>query len=127
MQVGNVTDPLPEEITALGFECVDKVTILGLEIGNKADDFSNSFNKIAIKIRGIISNWARFNLSLPGRIAIAKCMLYSQLNYLGCFLDIPELKKIEISNIIESFVSGPLKLSKNRLYLLAFHSGCNLL
>ena len=40
------------------------------------------------KINSAVNRWARFNLSLPGRINIPKSMLYSQVNYLGSVLDL---------------------------------------
>jgi hypothetical protein len=74
----------------VGFEIVDSVTILGLEIEGDSGRFNNSFERVCTKIANNISSWNRFNLSLPGRICIAKTMLYSQINYLGCFLQIPQ-------------------------------------
>jgi hypothetical protein len=79
----------PEFIQEIGFTAVESVTILGLEIEGDSGLFNNSFEKICDKIQKNISVWKRFNLSLPGRICIAKTMLYSQINYLGCFLEIP--------------------------------------
>jgi len=79
----------PDFVKDLGFTAVNSVTILGLEIEGVSGVFNNSFEKICTKIQKNISVWKRFNLSLPGRICIAKTMLYSQINYLGCFLEIP--------------------------------------
>ena len=64
-----------------GFQIADNFTILGLNIkadlSNLQDCHSNSLEKI----RNIIAFWQRFNLSLPGRIGIAKNLLLPQINY----------------------------------------------
>jgi hypothetical protein len=76
-------------ISDIGFTITDKVTILGLQIvGNGA--CMENFASLNTKIILITRHWAPFALSLPGRINIAKSMMYGQLNYLGCFLPIPQ-------------------------------------
>ncbi len=67
-------------ISELGFQIADCVTILGLDI-NKTGIAASNFERITTKVRSIIAKWAPFKLSLPGRINIAKSMLYSQINY----------------------------------------------
>jgi hypothetical protein len=84
-----INSNVPEYIQEIGFSAVDTVTILGLEIEGDTGKFDRSFEKICEKIRNNIATWKCYNLSLPGRICIAKTMLYSQINYLGCFLEIP--------------------------------------
>ena len=124
MQVGRV-EPVSRDILDLGFELVDSTTVLGLELNNNGT-FTNSLEKIRGKVRSQIVKWSRFNLSLPGRISIAKCMMYSQLNYLGCFLDIDEIFLTEIGQIIENFVLGKQKIAKKRLYLKTEEGGLGL-
>jgi len=80
-----INSAVPDYMAEVGFEIVESVTILGLEIEGDSCRFNNSFERICTKIANNISSWNRFNLSLPGRICIAKTMLYIQINYLGCF------------------------------------------
>ncbi len=77
-----------DRIRDLGFVVVDKVTVLGLEICRDGVT-NNNFVQIVDKIRSIIANWVPYKLSLPGRINIAKSLMYSQINYMGCFLQFP--------------------------------------
>jgi hypothetical protein len=112
MQVGSDL-PIEPEIVQLGFDIRDEITLLGLNIQKDSGSLEKSFKKISGSIRKEINFWLRFNLSLPGRIAISKSMLYSQINYLGCFLPLAEEYVIEWSNLIENFVLGPLNISKN--------------
>jgi hypothetical protein len=46
-------------------------------------EFTEVYNEIEEKVQKQVNIWARFNLSLSGRINIAKTMMYSQLNYAG--------------------------------------------
>jgi hypothetical protein len=106
---------IDNRIRELGFVISNKVTILGLEIDRNGHTNDN-FVKIVEKIRMQIRTWLPFSLSLPGRIAIAKSMLYSQINYFGCFLPIPSAVITECDTLITSFVKGPLNIAKKRLY-----------
>ncbi len=60
--------------------------------------------------------WLPYKLSLPGRINIAKSLMYSQINYLGCFLPFPAGFITSIDNSITNFVKGKLNVAKKRLY-----------
>jgi hypothetical protein len=88
---------MDNRIENLGFVVSNKVTILGLEIDNNGH-VVDSLHKITTKISNQIGIWRRFNLSLPGRINIAKTMMYSQINYLGCFLPIPRQLHVDWDN-----------------------------
>jgi len=44
-------------------------------------------------------------------------MLYSQVNYIGCFLPISDAKQKIIQSKINRFVTGGLNISEKRLYL----------
>jgi hypothetical protein len=118
--------PLDPEIAAIGFTLQTDVTILGLKIKGDSYDFSETFEGLCTKMRKIIHQWKRFNLSLPGRINIAKCFLYSQVNYLGCFLKIPNNYIQIMEEIILNFVTGNLKIAKKRIYLKPEEGGLGL-
>jgi hypothetical protein len=85
MQVGQKT-PITPEIAALGFSFVDSIKILGMDIDSEIENLDANFVEIATSIDKSISYWDRYNLTLPGRINVAKSLLVSLLNYLGCFL-----------------------------------------
>ena len=65
-------------------------------------------------------------MSLPGRINIAKTMLYSQINYIGCILPIPAQTASVLEDLIENFVTGSLRIAKKRLYLSPENGGLGL-
>ena len=116
MQIGS-NDQVSEEIRALNFTVADKITILGLTIEGDPNRFTDSIKKIKDRIREKINFWTRFNLSLPGRVCIAKTMLYSQTCYLGCFLPIPGNDITEMQNLITDFVVDRLKVGKKHFFL----------
>jgi hypothetical protein len=125
LMVIGVEAPIDQRIKDLGFTITDSVTILGLNL-NRNGVMGNNYQKIGQKIQGAINHWRPFNLSLPGRISIAKCMMYSQINYLGCFIPIPDNFITEYDRMITSFVKGKLNIAKKRLYLPPAHGGLGL-
>jgi hypothetical protein len=125
MQVGSI-EPVSQEIINVGFEIVERTTILGLVIDGNSNNFGTSKNKIVEKVRKEIRNWSRFNLSLPGRITIAKTTMYSQVNYLGCFLPKDAIFYETVENLIEDFVLGKLNIAKKRRYLSPEQGGIGL-
>jgi hypothetical protein len=106
---------MDNRIKELGFVVAKKVTILGLELDGSGY-MIEILQKITTKIKNQLVTWRRFNLSLPGRINIAKTMLYSQINYLGCFLPIPSDLLSVWDKLITDFVKGKLNIARNRLY-----------
>jgi hypothetical protein len=114
LQVGSDI-PLPDEIIRCRFTIVDEVTVLGVTLSGSGADTAGSITEISNKLTRQVNYWSRFNLSLPGRITVAKSMMYSQINYLGCFLHLPERVIESYSSIIERYVSGKLNIAKNRL------------
>jgi hypothetical protein len=125
MQIGAV-DPVPENILDLGFSVSEEITVLGLKLNNNLGNFESQWETTFSKIQKQVNHWCRFNLSLPGRICIAKCMMYSQLNYLGCFLPLPKIYADRISTLIEDFVTGNIQIAKKRLYLSPENGGLGL-
>ena len=123
--IGVVSD-IPAEILELGFEIRQSATILGLEIGSGSVNFDVAAGQITDKLKKEVNRWARFNLSLPGRIAVTKSLLYSQLNYLGAILPFSNDSLKEWSNVIEKFVSGNLNIAKNRIYYSPENGGLGL-
>jgi hypothetical protein len=114
-----------ERIVNLGFAIVNKLTVLGLEIDNMGYT-ENNFPSITKKITNQISIWCKFNQSLPGRINISKTMLYSQINYLGCFLPKKENFLNDWDKLITDFVKGKMNIARKRLYKAPEEGGLGL-
>jgi Reverse transcriptase (RNA-dependent DNA polymerase) len=124
-QIGNITVPVSETECA-GFKVTDKITILGLTFAGDGTDYSDSLSSITNKVREKINVWNRFKLSLPGRINIAKTMLYSQLNYLGCFLRFPSNVIDQTELLIKNYVKTGTKISEKRIFEPVCNGGLGL-
>jgi hypothetical protein len=74
MQVG-LKNPITPEIAELGFSFVDSIKILGMDIDADIVNLDSNFTRIAVSIDKSISYWDRYNLTLPGRINVAKSLL----------------------------------------------------
>jgi exonuclease III len=98
-----------------GFPIVDKLTILGFELTKNHKDLTGNFNKVIQKIGKIANFWSRFRLSLPGRLNIAKCLMLSQVSYIGTIVK-PEPEQLDnMQNLISNFVKGNLRISKQNI------------
>jgi exonuclease III len=123
--VGNIADPVPENETA-GFKIEQKITILGLTFEGDGLNFETSQQMIMKKVQDKINTWRRFNLGITGRINIAKTMLYSQVNYLGCFLRMDPEVETAIESKIKNYVKANLRIAENRIFLPVEQGGLGL-
>ena len=127
MPIGCLDDPLEDDIIDLGFEVVNNINCLGLNINNRADNLTDHFVGKIAKIRQLIGSWSRYNLSLPGRIAISKTMLISQIGYIGCIISPTPNQLSEAQNLIDSFVNNGLTIAADRLYTKPSEGGLGLI
>jgi Reverse transcriptase (RNA-dependent DNA polymerase) len=125
MPIGNVTE-IENDIKDSGFDIKREINVLGIKIKGRDGSCINTEKEIQNKVRNQISFWSRFNLSLPGRIDIAKTMLYSQLNYTGCFLPMSNDFLKDVETQITDFVKGKLKMAEKRLFEKVEHGGLGL-
>jgi hypothetical protein len=119
-------DPVSDEIKSLGFEIKNNMTILGMKLKNNGDFVIENGEIITEKIQKQINYWLRFNLSLPGRITIAKSMLYSQINYLGSFIDFGSQLYARWEDLITRYVKGKLNIARDRFFLPLSSGGLGL-
>lgn len=117
---------IPDNIRELGFDIRESATVLGMEISNNMGAYEKAAEKIKMCLKKEINFWLRFRLSLPGRIAVSKSMLYSQLNYTGSFLPFSPAQIGEMSLIIETFVKGNLNIAKKRIFTTVKMGGLGL-
>ncbi|MBM3939249.1 MAG: reverse transcriptase family protein, partial [Sphingomonadales bacterium] len=112
-----LTEAIPENIQTLGFDIKISGKIVGMDISNDMGDFQRVVDGILLKMDNVIRDFQRFNLSLPGRINVAKTFLYSQLNYLGSFLPFTARQIESLNNKIANFARGKLNISNKRVFL----------
>ena len=78
-----------------------------------------NFDTATDKIIKIANFWSRLNLSLPGRIAVAKTFLVSQINHIGCILMPTDKQLHNMQSVVDKFCLGKLRIAKDKLYLNA--------
>jgi len=127
MRIGNRDTVLDPRIADLGFVMVDTMKILGFEIDSRVERLGVNFDKCISKMRQVVGNWSRFRLTLPGRIAIAKSLLLSQITFPGTVLDPDPGQLNEMNTIIESFVTHNLVIAKERIYAPVAKGGLGLI
>ena len=115
-----------DEIRAIGFNVVNKINLLGMDIDKDLECLNTVHNQTIFKITNLINFWKRFKLSLPGRIGIAKTLLYSQIGYIGCIITptSKQLKKLE--KLVFEFVKGNLNVSYEKIATPAEKGGLGL-
>ncbi|MFN9982186.1 MAG: hypothetical protein ACK53Y_19825, partial [bacterium] len=111
----------------LGFEIVTEMKCLGLRINNRAENLERHFDEKIQKIRQLIGSWNRYNLTLQGRISIAKTMLLSQIGYIGCFITPTDNQLSEMQTLIDGFVTQRMVIAADRLYLKPVEGGLSLI
>ncbi len=95
---------------------VNEIKILGLTLDNKAANLCDNFKGTIQKMKKICGDWSRYNLSLPGRISIAKTMLLAQVGYIGCIVT-PSTNQLDtMQSIIDDFVTKNIVILADRLY-----------
>ena len=127
MPIGGLDTPVPQEIIDLGFSIVTEIKCLGMKLNNRAANLTDHFEEKIQKIRQLIGSWSRFNLSLPGRISIAKTMLLSQIGYVGCFITPLDSQLDTMQSLIDGYVKKDLVISADRLYLKPNEGGLGLI
>jgi hypothetical protein len=81
-------EAVPEWISNSGFQVVEHTKVLGCKIGKGINVLTENYPLIVEKIANIKRFWERFNLSLPGRLNVAKSLMLAQIGYIGCFWDL---------------------------------------
>jgi hypothetical protein len=127
MPIGMLNIPLEQEILDLGFEIVDSFKCLGMTINNRASSLESHFDEKIVKIRQLIGNWSRFNLTLPGRIAISKTMLISQIGYIGCIVTPTQQQLNILQSLIDNYVKSSIVIANDRLYMKPSDGGLGLI
>jgi hypothetical protein len=121
------TNTVPDYVEQFGFVVSTNLKILGFDITKIATDLEQNISKATEKIKNIIHFWNRFRLSLEGRINVAKTLLISQLNYFVSIIPVPEYILEEISTVINNFIKGSLKISRESIALEVDRGGIGFL
>ena len=97
----NTNDRLCPE---LNLEWSNKFTLLGFSLDSTLSTLDDNFNKCMIRAKKLIVKWRKYNLSIMGRITVAKSMLLSQFTYVVSVLDITKAQINQIQLLIDTFI-----------------------
>jgi hypothetical protein len=114
--VGEVGPP-SQELKDIGFTFVDSFKLLGLHISNNIDERRLFFDEAYEKIRALRDFWDKLNLTLPGRISIAKTFMLSQIGYIGSIITPSEDQFKAMQKVMDDYCIGSIKIANNRKYL----------
>ena len=115
--INPINQETQEMIDGFGFSTANSFKLLGIDIFNQLDNYTQIYENLITKLRSLVNFWTRFKLTLPGPITIMKTCLISQLNHVGCFLPMPDDTLSTFQAIINQFVKNNLPVSAERLYL----------
>ena len=116
-----------QNIINTGYTCTEQLTILGFNITNNATDQTKNINKIKTKIHSNITFWNKFNLSLPGRITIAKTYLLSQIAFFAPVIHLDQLTINYLEDEISKFIINKLRISKTKVYAAIENGGLGMI
>ncbi len=116
MRIGNLNGTISDDILGLGFNFVDKITLLGFTLQNYGNISSTNYEKVMIKVENLTRFWERFDLSIGGKLSIYKSLLLPQINYIASILTPPDNVVARLNDTMEKFVAGGLNIRKSKLY-----------
>ena len=100
-----------------GLEVDGEAKLLGYTLSseNKEITVQKNWSEIIEKMNSQVRIWGLYNLTLPGRINIAKCMILSQIVFFGSvFIPKDEVASL-LQNKLNDFVKGGMKLRNNEI------------
>lgn len=99
-------------------EAVEKVKILGIYFSAKTSCYRENIDKVIGNITQVTNAWSQRNLTIKGRITIAKSLILSQIVYIAssCPIESSDLTTIQ-SHIMRFLWRGrPPKVAKNVMW-----------
>ena len=89
----------------LGLNWESEFTLLGFQIDSRLNNYDRNYKKCFECVHSISRKWARYQLSLKGRITIAKTFMLPQFTYIASVLDLSDSTYDEITKIIGLFIN----------------------
>jgi hypothetical protein len=113
--------------TIHGIAVVDNVKLLGITIDRKLEKLGKNWERVISTMRQLCRYWANFNLSITGRVLVAKTYILSQSVYLMGVLPLPDISGDIMNNILVDFVSGTDRpIERARQFVMADIGGYDL-
>ena len=100
----------------INFKWTDTFTLLGFSIDNKLVKLDTNLDRIDKKVCNLINKWRHYNLSIHGRITVAKSVLMAQYVYITTILDLDDDKLQRVQCVINNFIAFNKYDNKNKLW-----------
>jgi hypothetical protein len=110
-----------------GIRVQKECRLLGIQIDYKGKNIHCNWEKCKTKIQGLINYWNQFNLTLIGRVLVAKTFLLSQVSFMLGIIPIDSNTAKSIEGMIERFAIGKLQIAQDRIYNKIEQGGTGLL
>jgi hypothetical protein len=110
-----------------GIEVKKECKLLGVIVDNKVKNLACNWEKCITKISGLINYWNQFNLTITGRILVAKTFLLSQATFLLGIIPISVQHAKRIEGMIEKYVLAKIQMARDRIYNKVDQGGLGLL
>ena len=104
--IGGNFDTSDKLCPELGLKWESEFTLLGFQIDSRLNNYDMNYQKCFERGHAISRKWARYPLSLKGRITIAKTF-YAQFTYIASILDPSDSTYDEIKKIICLLYTSP--------------------
>jgi hypothetical protein len=75
MRIGNIDGEIDQQILDIGFQVVDSCTLLGFKFSNQFGLALSNEKDLINKVTNSLRFWTPFNLSLAGKITVAKSLV----------------------------------------------------
>ena len=97
-------DKAQSDDTICGKRPSQKVKIIGVTFSSSGDVMDDNVKPVVSKIEKTLNCWNQRNLTVKGRITVAKSLAVSQLVYLAASIDITQAELCMIQSLIQKFI-----------------------
>jgi hypothetical protein len=116
MRIGNLDGEVDRRILDLGFEIVDNCKLLGFKFSNRDTLADSNAPQLIEKIKNTVRFWTPLNLSVAGKITIAKTLILPLFIYYGTIINFSQHQIDEMEGAIERYVTRGLNIAKDKIY-----------
>ncbi len=113
--------------TIEGITVKKECRLLGVILDNKLENLQCNWENRISKISGLINYWNQYNLTITGRVLVAKTFLLSQVTFLMGIINIDQRTADRIERMIEKYVTGKMQIARDRIYNTVEQGGLGLL
>jgi hypothetical protein len=113
--------------TIEGISVKKECRLLGVILDNKLENLQCNWEMRINKISGLINFWNQYNLSITGRVLVAKTFLLSQVTFLMGLIKLNQETADRIERLIERYVLGKLQVARDRIYNTVEQGGIGLI